>query len=136
MTNKLIVRLTVVLLCLTVVTKAAKADAQIPVSGKQAAGIFGVLIGVGVGIGVGVYFLVRAPHNITGCVSDVDGGLQITDEKGMNHYLLSGETAAIKPSERVRLSGKPGKGANMQRTFFVKTVTKDYGACRVGAASH
>lgn len=131
--KKLIVRFVVAVLCLTSMTEPAKAQSQIPVSGKEAAGIFGALIGVGVGIGVGVYFLVRTPHNITGCASNVEGGLQLTDEKGMS-YLLSGETAAIKPSERVRLSGKPGKSANKQRTFLVKKVTKDFGACTLGAA--
>jgi len=131
----LIGRFVAVLLCLACVTDTAKAQSQIPVSGKEAAGIFAALIGVGVGIGVGVYFLVRAPHNITGCVSDVNGGLQLTDEKGINHYLLEGDTAAIKPSERVRLSGKPRKRADKQRTFFVRKVAKDYGACSVGGTS-
>ena len=125
--KKLLVRFVVAGLCLASMSNTAKSQSQIPVSGGQAAGIFAALIGVGVGIGVGVYFLVRAPHNITGCVSDA-GGLQLTDEKGMS-YLLSGETAAIKPSERLRLSGKPGKGANKQKTFLVKRVSKDYGTC-------
>ncbi|WP_109487272.1 hypothetical protein [Occallatibacter savannae] len=133
--KKLIVRFVVAALCLAFLTHATKADAQIPVSGKQAAGIFGVLIGVGVGIGVGVYFLVRAPHNVTGCASEEGGGLQLTDEQGTKHYVLQGETAAIKPGERVRISGKPGKGANKQRTFAVKKVTKDYGACSVSGAA-
>lgn len=132
--KKLLVRFVVAGLCLASMTNTAKAQSQIPVSGGQAAGIFGALIGVGVGIGVGIYFLVRAPHNITGCVSDAGGGLQLTDEKGTNVYLLSGEISAIKPSERVRLSGKPGKGGTKQKTFLVKKVTKDYGACSAGGA--
>ena len=114
--KKLIVRFVVVVLCLASVTDTAKAQqSQIPISGKEAAGIFAALIGVAVGVGVGVYFIVRAPHNITGCVSDVDGGLQLTDEKGTNHFLLEGETTALKPNERVRLSGKPGKGGRTIR---------------------
>ena len=133
--KKLIVRFVVAVLCLTAVTNTANAQSQIPVSGKEAAGIFAALIGVGVGIGVGVYFLVRAPHSITGCVSDFNGGLQLADEKRINNYLLDGETAAIKPSERVRLSGKPGRGPKKQRTFSVKKVTKDYGPCSVTSAA-
>ena len=134
--KKLVVRFVLVLLCLASWSDTAKAQSQIPVSGGQAAAILGALIGVGVGIGVGVYFLVRAPHNVTGCVSDTGGGLQLTDERGTNRYLLSGETAAIKSGERVRISGKPGKNANKQRTFFVKKVAKDYGACSAAATSH
>lgn len=134
MTNKPAFRFTVVLLCLIVLANASKADAQTPVSGKQAAGIFAVLIGAAAGVGVGVYLLVRAPRNVTGCVSEVDGSLELTDEKAMNHYLLAGEIAAIKPSERVRLAGKPSRGKNKQRTFLVKRITKNYGSCRVSSA--
>jgi hypothetical protein len=61
-TNKPDFRLTVVLLCLAVLASASKADAQTPVSGKQAAGIIAVLIGAAAGVGVGVYLLVRSPR--------------------------------------------------------------------------
>lgn len=133
--KNLIVRFAVATLCLTSVRGTAKAQSQIPVSGKEAAGIFGALIGVGVGVGVGIYFLVRAPHNITGCVSDADGRLQLIDENGTNHYWLDGETTAIKSSERLRLSGKPGKRADKQKTFMVKKIAKDYGPCSAGSAA-
>jgi hypothetical protein len=36
----------------------------------------------------------------------------------MNHYLLAGEIAAIKPSERVRLAGKPGRGKKREEIFL------------------
>jgi hypothetical protein len=134
LTNKPAFRLIVILLCSAVLGNASKADAQTPVSGKQAAGIFAVLIGATAGIGVGVYLLVRAPRNITGCVSEVDGNLELTEEKAMNHYLLAGEIAAMKPSEQVRLAGKPGRGKNGKRTFFVKKLSRDYGSCKVDSA--
>ena len=131
--KKLSLRLAIPLVCLILLANTSRADAQIPVSGKQAAGIFAVLIGAGVGVGVGIYFLVRAPRNITGCVSDAGGDLQLTDEKAMNRYLLVGQIAALKPSERVRLSGKPGKNANKKRTFSVKKVSKNYGPCNLAS---
>ena len=129
--NKLASRLSIVaLVCLLLVCSAPKAEAQIGPSPKQAAGIFVVLAAIPIGIGIGVYYLVRAPRNITGCVSDADGGLQLADEKHMASYLLEGDVAAIKPGERVHLSGKAGKDARKRKKFFVNRVAKDYGACR------
>jgi hypothetical protein len=110
-------------------THPFKADAQIPVSGKQAAGIFAVLIGVGVGVGVGVYYLVRAPHNITGCVSNDADGLQLSDDKSTNRYLLEGDSASVTPGQRVKVNGKPGKDSKKRRTFSIHKVSRNYGAC-------
>lgn len=132
--KKLIVRFVVAVLCLTTVTDTAKAQSQIPVSGKEAAGIFGALIGVVVGIGVGVYFLVRAPHNITGCVLEDGGGLQMTDAKTTKRYLLEGDTALVKAGERVSVYGKPDRLADKQKTFLVKRVVRDYGSCNAAGA--
>jgi hypothetical protein len=128
--KKLVLRLTVPIVCLILLAHASKTNAQTPVSGTQAAGIFGVLIGAGVGVGVGAYFLVRAPHNITGCVSNDGGTLQLSDEKSMNRYLLEGDSGAVMPGQRVRISGKPGKDASKRRTFFVSKVSRKYGACK------
>jgi hypothetical protein len=125
--KKLVLRLTVPIVCLILLAHASKTNAQTPVSGTQAAGIFGVLIGEGVGVGVGAYFLVRAPHNITGCVSNDGGTLQLSDEKSMNRYLLEGDSGAVMPGQRVRISGKPGKDASKRRTFFVSKVSGNTG---------
>ncbi|UWZ86606.1 hypothetical protein [Occallatibacter riparius] len=130
MSNKLILRLTVLLACFTLSANSFKAEAQSPApSAGQAAGIFAILIGSAAGAGVGIYLLVRPAHNVTGCVSAEVNGLQLTDENGKDHYVLGGETAMLKAGDRVRLSGKPGKDANKQKTFLVKKVTKIYGAC-------
>lgn len=118
-------------ICLIFLADTSKADAQIAPSGKQAAGIFAVLIGAAVGVGVGVYFLVRAPHNISGCVSSDGGNLQLSDEKSTNHYLLEGNVAALQPGERVRVNGKPGKDSQKRRTFFIRKVSKTLGSCKV-----
>ncbi|HEY3704856.1 MAG TPA: hypothetical protein VGL22_07310 [Terracidiphilus sp.] len=76
----------------------------------------------------------RAPHNITGCVSEDGSALQLTDEQGKNLYLLAGDIAMIKPSEKVRLSGKPGKDEQKRKTFSVKKVSKIYGPCTAPVA--
>jgi len=131
--KKLCSRLTIALVCLLFLADTSKADAQIAPSGKQAAGIFAALIGAVVGVGVGVYFLVRAPHNITGCVSTAGGNLQLSDEKSTNRYLLEGDSAALQPGERVRVNGKPGKDSQKRRTFFVHKVSRKLGSCTVAA---
>ena len=131
--KKLLLRLTVFLVCFVVLGHSSRADAQIAPSGKQAAGIFAVLIGVAVGVGVGVYLLVRAPRNITGCVSNDVNGMQLTDEKSTNRYLLEGDSAAFAPGQRVRVHGKPGKDSSKRRTFFVNKLSRNYGACKTAS---
>lgn len=133
MTKKLCSRLTIILVCLIFLADTSKADAQIAPSGKQAAGIFAVLIGAVVGVGVGVYFLVRAPHNITGCVGADGGNLQLSDENSASLYLLEGDVAALQPGERFRVNGKPGKDSQKRRTFFVRKVSRQLGSCGIAA---
>ena len=129
MIKKLVLRLAVPLVCLILFSDTPRAEAQIPVSGKQAAGIFAVLIGVGVGVGVGVYYLVRAPRKITGCVVNDGGSLQLSDDKSKSLYLLEGESKGVTPGLRVRVSGKPGKDSKKRKTFFVNKVSGSFGAC-------
>lgn len=124
---------TVLLVCFAILANGSRADAQIAPSGKQAAGIFAVLIGAVVGVGVGVYFLVRSPHNVTGCVSTDGGNLQLTEDKSTNRYLLGGDSSALQAGERVRVNGKPGKDSQKRRTFFVHKVSRKLGSCTVAA---
>lgn len=131
--KKFLVRLLVPLVCFVLLAHSSKADAQTPVSGTQAAGIFGVLIGAAAGVGVGVYFLVRAPHSITGCVSNDANGMQLTDERSTKPYLLEGDSAAVTPGQRVRVHGKPGKDSSKRRTFAVEKVSKNFGACKTAS---
>jgi hypothetical protein len=131
--KKLLLRLTVFLVCFVLLAHSSRADAQIAPSGKQAAGIFAVLIGAAVGVGVGVYLLVRAPRNITGCVSNDVNGMQLTDEKSTNRYLLEGDSAAVSPGQRVRVHGKPGKDSSRRRTFSVEKISRNYGACKTAS---
>jgi hypothetical protein len=127
--NKFASRFAFLLICFFLASNAPKADAQaIAPTGGQAAAIFGTLIGVGVGAGVGIYFLARAPHNVTGCVTSEDANLQLTDGNGTK-YLLSGEIASLKPQQRIRVHGKPGKNSKKQKTFTVEKLSRDFGAC-------
>jgi hypothetical protein len=131
--KKSFLRVVVLLVSLCFLADSSKAPAQgIPPTGKQAAAIFTVLLAVPVLIGVGVYYAVRAPRNVTGCVAGADGNLSLTDEKG-KEYLLTGDLAGLKPDERLHLSGKAGKDSNKKRTFFVKKIAQDYGSCHAAA---
>jgi len=69
---------------------------------------------------------------ITGCVSSGEGGMSLTDEKDKRIYALSGNTADIKPGDRVTLQGKKvkPKGANTPSALEVSKQTKDFGACQ------
>jgi hypothetical protein len=127
--KKLVLRITLPLICCIVLGNAPCAEAQEPgPSGPQAAAIFAILIAVPVGIGFGVYYALHAPHRIEGCTVDQGEGLQLTAANG-KRYLLAGNTAAIKAGERVRLSGKTRNDRAKGRIFSVKKVAQDFGAC-------
>ncbi|PYU35458.1 MAG: hypothetical protein DMG31_03970 [Acidobacteria bacterium] len=101
----------------------------------------GKAIGIGVGAaaaGVGaVYLLTHRASKVTGCVETADDGLHLTDDKTKRTLALVPGTADIKAGERVELKGKIKKNTAGDQSFLVKTVAKDFGACRAsgGAAS-
>ena len=127
--KKLVVRFLLPLVCLVFLADAPHAESQSPPpSGGQAAAIFAVLIAVPVAVGFGVYYAVRSPRHVEGCVADQGGSLQLLDDKH-RQYALSGETTGVKANRRVRLSGKAGKDAAKRRTFAVTGVERELGAC-------
>ena len=131
--KKLVLRITLPLVCFVFIGSAPRIEAQSPQpTAPQAAAIFAILIGVPVGIGLGVYYAVRAPRHIQGCVADQGGGFELVDDKG-RRYVLSGDTAAIQANHRLGVSGKPGKGDKKRKPFLVKKVSRDYGACQAAA---
>jgi hypothetical protein len=69
---------------------------------------------------------------ITGCVVAEEKRMMVTDEEDRNTYALSGNTAGIKPGDRVRLLGKKAKqkGAGKALVWEAKEVTNDFGICR------
>jgi hypothetical protein len=126
-------RLTALLLCLSFLLTPKPAKADIISSGQVAAIGVGIAA-IGAAIGVGIYFLVRKPPSITGCAASGSEGLSLRNEDDANTYTLIGDTASIKPGERVRVSGKKKKDPSGQHSFLVEKVSRNYGACQVAAA--
>jgi hypothetical protein len=58
--------------------------------------------------------------------------MSVTDEKDKRTYVLSGNTAGIKPGDRMTLQGKKikPKGTDKTLTWEAKNVTKDFGVCQ------
>jgi len=71
-------------------------------------------------------------QTITGCVNSAASGMTVTDENGKQVYALSGNTAGVKPGNRVKLQGKKLKAAGAGETpVWVATgVNKDFGVCQ------
>jgi len=71
-------------------------------------------------------------RRISGCVNSGVNGMSVTDETDKQAYSLSGNTAGIKPGNRVALQGKKEKpkDASAPLTWEVHNETKDFGACQ------
>ena len=71
-------------------------------------------------------------RTITGCFNSAGSGMTVTDEKDKQIYALSGNTAGIKPGDRMKLQGKKvkSKGADKTLVWEAKAVTKDFGVCQ------
>ena len=69
---------------------------------------------------------------ITGCVSSVENGMALTDEKDHQIYSLSGDTVGIKPGDRMKLQGKKikPKGPDKTLVWETKQSNKDFGLCQ------
>ena len=70
-------------------------------------------------------------RTITGCVNSGASGMLVTDEKDKRVYVLSGDTAGVKPGERMSLTGrkiKADSGATL--VWQTKKVSKDLGSCQ------
>jgi len=74
----------------------------------------------------------RKKRTVTGCVASGANGMSVTDEKDKRIYALSGNTADIKPGDRVTLQGKNAKSkdAKAPLAWDVNKETKDFGACQ------
>jgi hypothetical protein len=71
-------------------------------------------------------------RSITGCVTPAENGMSVTDEKDKRSYALSGDTADIKPGDRMTLQGKniKPKDAGKPLIWETKTISKDFGVCQ------
>jgi hypothetical protein len=93
--------------------------------------VIGILAGVVAAVVI-VVVLLKHKKKITGCVNADANGMRITDERDNHTYSLSGNTADIKPGDRVILQGEKikskEKGGVM--TWRVDKLTSDLGSCR------
>jgi hypothetical protein len=93
----------------------------------------GIAIGaIGAGIGIGIYYGFHHGHHLSGCAVSGANGLELKNKGDDQTYALVGTVSAIKPGERVRVSGKKvKKSAGPAPQFVVEQLSKDYGPCPV-----
>jgi hypothetical protein len=114
---------------------ASPAPASGPISTGQMTAIGIGVAGSGARPGIAICFAVRPSHSLTGCVSSGPNGLQLQRYGDQRTYALIGVVSALKPGDRVRLSGKKKMAAVGSQPFFVEKWSKDFGACRVEPAT-
>jgi hypothetical protein len=70
-------------------------------------------------------------RTITGCVNSGESGMLLTNEKDKHVYVLSGDTAGVKPGDRMTLTGKKVKSTSgTSLVWETKRIGKDFGVCR------
>jgi hypothetical protein len=71
-------------------------------------------------------------RTITGCVSLAENAMSVTDDKDKRLYTLSGDTAGIKPGDRMTLQVKKIKLKGAGKTLAWKTIKikKDLCVCQ------
>ena len=77
-----------------------------------------------------VYAVTRPPKN-TGCAVPGPGGLTQENESDHQSFSLNGDTAGIKPGDRIKVQGKKQKANSATRGSTVLKVKRDYGTCPV-----
>src|SRR5664279_893945 len=124
---------TVIVCALALSTTApatAQSGSQIGISKSQATWIIVGIGAIGAGIGVGVYYAVHHNHSLTGCAVSGANGLEIQNKGDQQTYALVGQVDAIKPGERIRVSGKRArKTAGPVPQFLVERLSKGFGPC-------
>ena len=118
-----------VVLC-TVLAKPAEASGY-PSAGAIVGGIAAVAAAVVI-VAVVVIHRSSAKRAITGCVNSGENEMTLTDEKDKKSYALSGNTAGIKPGDRMTLQGKKIKMKDAAKTLIweTKKISKDFGVCQ------
>ena len=120
----------IVVLCVALATPAnASTDLQ-----SNARNIVIGIVAVAAGIVVITILVIHhsKKQTITGCVNSAGSGMTVTDEKDKLVYALSGNTAGVKPGDRMKLQGKKLKAAGAGQTPVWQTteIKKDLGVCR------
>ncbi len=119
----------VAVLCLALVMPARAESIQ--TAGEQIiAGIVVVSVAIGVLVTVLIFHQKNKKHVITGCVNAGANGMSLNDEKDQRTYALSGNTAGVKPGDRMALEGKRHKESGHTFSFEMVGIRRDFGACR------
>lgn len=125
-------------LLLTAATSPESAHSSTPIGGvttSDAVWIGVAVAAIGAGIGIGVFYAVHHGHALNGCAVLGSDGLQLQNRGDGQIYALTGETAAVKPGDRVRVSGKKEKkNSGGPQQFLVEKLSRDYGSCKVEVA--
>ncbi len=122
----------IVVLCMALATPARASNNPLGDDARNALiGIVAVAAALVV-ITVVIVHESRKTRRITGCVASGANGMSVSDEKNKRIYALTGNTADIKPGDRVTLQGKVAKrkDANAPLAWEVNKETKDFGACQ------
>lgn len=100
-----------------------------PSKGAIVGAIVGVVAAVAVVIIVAIHYSKK--RTITGCVKPAQNGMIVNDEKDKLVYSLSGDTADVKPGERMTLQGKRIKpNAGTPLGWEITKIRTDYGVCQ------
>ena len=126
------------LLLIPALTARSQIIAESPCIGACKNEVVGILAGVaggGAAIGIGVYFALHHGHSITGCAVAGANGVQLQSQGDQQTYALIGDVAAVKPGDRVRVSGKKEKkSTSATQQFLVERLSRDYGSCVASSA--
>src|ERR1039458_3680498 len=100
-----------------------------PSTGTIVGAVVGVVAGVAVVAIVAIHYSKK--RTITGCVKPAQNGMIVNDEKDKLVYTLSGDTAGVKPGERMTLQGKKIKpNAGNPLGWEITKIRTDYGVCQ------
>jgi hypothetical protein len=115
---------------------STSAAAQAPTKPIISTGtIVGVIVGAVAAVGVVTYLVIHESskkRTITGCVNSRENGMVVTDDNDKRLYALSGDTAGIKPGERVTLKGRKIKPKDAGTPLLWETtrMAKNLGVCQ------
>lgn len=129
---------TATVLCLVLALHAFPQTGGFGNIGPSKGEVVGIIAGVAVGIGVAGYLIYRGTHkhaSIQGCVTSVENGLRLRNEKDKKTYTLAGDSGNLKSGQRVALSGKKTRDSTGNLIFQVQKPPKDFGACQSGSSS-
>ena len=89
-------------------------------------------MGVGAVVGVTVYLVLYRQTTIEGCVLTAGNVTKMTNEKDHQTYELVAGDITLRGGQKLRVKGKKGKRVAGVRSFRVKTIVADEGACGGG----